>query len=92
MLTIALADLGASVRERCDEAAAKRTAALIASDARVGRRVREIAEREACRISERRLPAVVAEVRVRAEGTKVFVDVDVEAELGPSMKVVKGGL
>lgn len=91
MLTILLSRLDASVRERCDEEAARRTARLIVSDARIGQRVRAIAEREACRVSGRRLPSVVSEVRVRAEGTRVFVDVDVEAELGPSLIVLGGG-
>jgi hypothetical protein len=79
MLTIDLRGADDVVREPCDEAAAARVAALMAADARVQKRVRQIAAGEVERLAGEPLAARVAEVRVRAEGTMIYLDVDVEA-------------
>jgi hypothetical protein len=78
MLTIDVAHAAELVRDRCDEAAAQRVAEMMAGDARVQRRVRQIAAREAERLAGGPVAVRSAEVRVRAEGTRVFLDVDVE--------------
>lgn len=82
MLTFDLSDLSAEVRERCDASTAGRLAAMMGADARVLRRVRQIAEREGTRLAGVPIRAHSADVRVRAEGSRVFVDVDVEESLG----------
>ncbi len=79
MLTIDLATAAGVVREACDDAAARKVAALMASDARIARRARLVAEREATRIAGHAVRAAAAEVRVRAEGARVFIDVDLES-------------
>jgi hypothetical protein len=78
MLTIELSDVAALVREPCDEAAAQRVAALLAADARVLRRVRQIAAAEAARLAGAPIATRAADVRVRAAGTAIHLDVDVE--------------
>jgi hypothetical protein len=78
MLTIDLLFLGDLVREPCDEAAARRVAAMLGDDARALRKVRQIAAREAERLAGAPLGSPAVDVRVRAEGTTLFVDVDVE--------------
>lgn len=78
MLTIDVARLHAAVREPCDVTRAARIAAFIVADARIARRVRKIAEREAERIAGRPLAGALCEVRVRSHDTTVFVDVDIE--------------
>src|SRR5690242_5731857 len=55
MLTIDLADLADAVREPLDESTAARVAALLTADARAGKRIRAIAEREACRVARGRV-------------------------------------
>ena len=79
MVTIDLSLAASAVREPCDEAAAKRVAALMASDPRVARRARSLAEREAARLAGRPIKTAASEVRVRAEGTRVFIDIDFES-------------
>ena len=78
MLTIDLADLAADVREPADDAVAARVAALLTADPRAGRRVRQLAEREASRLAGGRVDTNGTEVRVRAVGATVHVDVDLE--------------
>jgi hypothetical protein len=78
MLTIDLASAGEQVRESCDPRTCRRVAALVESDPRVQRRVRQIAAREAERLAGTPLGSRVAEVRVRAQGTLLYIDVDVE--------------
>jgi hypothetical protein len=78
MLTLDLALAAELVREPCDAAAAARVAAYLAHDARALARMRQIAAREAERLAGGPLRVRAADVRVRAEGTRVFVDVDVE--------------
>ncbi len=78
MLTISLDEIQDLVRERATPKEAARLAALMADDARVLKRVRKIAEREAQRLSGAPI-RVRTEVSMRAEGHHVFVDIDVES-------------
>jgi hypothetical protein len=78
MITVDVATLGELVRERCDARAAARVAELIGGDARVLRRVQKIGEREAARLADGALRVRAGEVRVRAQGTSIYLDVDVE--------------
>ena len=79
MLTIDLASFADVFRDACDAGTAHRLATLLESDAAVPRRIRELALREAARIAGARLKDVRTQVAVRAQGAKVYVDVDVEA-------------
>jgi hypothetical protein len=78
MLTLDVAALGDVVRDAVDARAAARVADLIRGDARVTRRVQRIAEREAQRLADGPVRAKAADVRVRAQGTLIYLDVDVE--------------
>jgi hypothetical protein len=78
MMTLDVAALKDVVRDPLDARAAARVAELIRGDARVTRRVQRIAEREAQRLAESPTKARAADVRVRAQGTLIYLDVDVE--------------
>jgi hypothetical protein len=78
MLTVDLSRLAADVREPCDTRCAERLAELMSSDARVLRRIRQIADREASRLAGAEVHVHSADVRMRAEGERVFIDIDVE--------------
>jgi hypothetical protein len=78
MITIDVAALADVVREPCDARSAARVADLIRDDARVTRRVHKIAAREAERLADGPVRVRPGEVRVRSQGTLIYVDVDVE--------------
>jgi len=79
MLTVDLARVQEKLRDPCDAATASRVAALMATDPRVRRRVEQIARAEARRLAGARLSAVDVDLTVRARGTKVFIDADLQA-------------
>ena len=79
MLTIDLAVFADVFRDACDAGTAHRLATLLEADSTTPRRIRELALREAAGIAGARLKDVRTQVTVRAQGAKVFVDVDVEA-------------
>lgn len=81
MLTIDLPSMADVLRDECDAGTAHRLVALMEGDATLPRRIREIALREATRIATARLKDVRTHVTIRAQGAKVFIDVDVEAGL-----------
>lgn len=81
MLTIDLSSLADVLRDECDAGTAHRLVALMGEDGNLPRRIREIAVREATRIATARLKDVRTHVAIRAQGAKVFIDVDVEAGL-----------
>ena len=95
MLTIDLAALGSVgeglFREPADEATAARLARHCAGDTRLLRRVRQVAEREAARLAGRRFTQASTEVRVRSQGSTVFIDVDIEGSLAPVLRMARGG-
>jgi hypothetical protein len=78
MITVDVATLTDVVRDPCDARAAGRIAELMRGDARLNRRVQKLAEREAQRLTGGPVNVRVNEVRVRAQGTLVYLDVDVE--------------
>ena len=78
MVTIDLARAASRVSDDCDAATARRVAELLAADERSRERAREIALAEA----RRRAGALVApavDLRVRAAGNHLHLDLDVEA-------------
>jgi len=79
MLTIDLPDLAMLLRDACDAGTARRLAALLESDEAVARRVQELAARETARVAGTPPREVSTHVAIRAQGAKVFIDVDVEA-------------
>jgi len=79
MLTIDLPALADVLRDACDETTAQRLVTLMESDSDLPNRIREISSREATRIAVRRLKDLKTHVSIRAQATKVFIDVDVEA-------------
>jgi len=81
MLTVDLTAFADFFRDACDAGTAHRLAALMEADGTVPRRIREIAEKEATRIAAVRLKDLRTQIAVRAQGSKVFIDVDVEAAL-----------
>ena len=91
MLTIDLPAMTDVFRDECDAGTAHRLVglmetalaevALTALDQTLPRRIREIAESEARRIAAATIKDLRVHVVVRAQGAKVFIDVDVEAGL-----------
>jgi hypothetical protein len=79
MLTLDLPAVAVLLRDACDAGTARRLATLMETDAGVGRRVEELAAREAARVAGAVPRAVSTHVTIRAQGAKVFIDVDVEA-------------
>src|SRR5258705_6066417 len=79
MLTINLAECSDVVRDPADASTAQRLALLMQEDARVQKRVRQIAAQEAERIAGAPSGARAVEVRLRTEGAVVYIDVDVES-------------
>jgi hypothetical protein len=79
MLTFDLPELSVLIRDACDAATAVRLAELLDGDPSVAKRIQELARREAARVSGATPKDVSAHVTIRAQGAKVFIDVDVEA-------------
>lgn len=80
MLTIDLDRIRPQVRDACDVATAARLAALLEGEAALHERLGRLAVGEARRIAGRGLRRPEADLRVRTEGTRLFIDIDVEAE------------
>lgn len=78
MLTIALEQLQGAICDSCDVSTAEHLARLLEAAPEVQEQTCRLALAEACRIAGRRLQRVEADMRVRWEGTRVFVDIDVE--------------
>jgi hypothetical protein len=81
MLTIDLGLLADVLRDACDAGTAHRLVALMECDTTLPRRIRDIADREATRVAAAKLKDLRTHVTIRAQGAKVFIDVDVEAGL-----------
>jgi hypothetical protein len=79
MLTIELEGVAAAVRDVCDARAAQRLCALLATDTAAATRIKAVAAAEVERLCQARPRSLGAEIKVRARGTTVYVDVDVEA-------------
>jgi hypothetical protein len=78
MITMDLATLEGDVRDELGPETAQRIAERMESDARVAGWLRKLAENEASKLAGTPIRVHSADVRVRAEGTKVLVDIDVE--------------
>jgi hypothetical protein len=81
MLTIDVMDLAELVREPADEGTARRLAALLAKDSSLEGRVEVVVRREVLRITKVAPQSVRADTQIRAQGTRVYLDIDVEATL-----------
>lgn len=80
MLTIDLQQLERTLRVDTHHAL-DALAVMFAEDDRVTRRVQRLAERDAVSRANRPLTQVAVEVRVRTDGSRIFIDADVEATL-----------
>ena len=83
MLTLDLARVDQGIRDVCDVATALRVAQLLESEPDLLGQLRELALQDARRIAGRPMPRLEADLRIRAEGCRVLVDVDVEGEGTP---------
>jgi hypothetical protein len=90
MITLDLGRIEPQVREPCDVASARTVAELLALDERVRERARVIASADAHERAGARLARVDCEIRARAVGTRVHLDVDVEGELAGLANVAGG--
>jgi hypothetical protein len=81
MLTLDMAAFADLLREPADEGTARRLATLLAQEESLPRRVEGVVRREVERIIAAAPQSVRGETRIRAQGTRVFLDVDVEASL-----------
>jgi hypothetical protein len=81
MITLDLGRVAPLVREDCDAAGARRIADLALADKRVRDRARALAAADAAERAGTILQRVDCELRARAVGTRVHLDVDVEAEV-----------
>ena len=79
MLTIDLPDLALLLRDACDAGTARRLASLLEGDESVTRRVQELAARETARVAGAVPANVGTHIAIRAQGARVFIDVDIEA-------------
>ena len=79
MLTIELDAAALALRDAADARAAQRLAALLARDAGAQARIKRLAAEECERLSSARPRSLNTDIKVRARGTTVYVDVDVEA-------------
>jgi hypothetical protein len=81
MLTFDVPALGEILREPPDEGTARRLAALLAKEKSLDGRIEAIVRREVERITRGKAQSVRGETRIRTQGTRVFLDIDVEALL-----------
>lgn len=86
MITIDLTSAAEVVREDCDAGTARRVAALLAEDPRAKVRARELAAAEAADRAGSRLARVDIDMRVRASGARVHVDLDVEGDMAKAAR------
>jgi hypothetical protein len=81
MITFDLERAGSLLGDPCDAASARRVAELLAGDARVVARARSLASAAAADRAGGPLAGLTVEVKARAAGRKVHLDVDVEGAL-----------
>jgi hypothetical protein len=81
MLTFDVFALAEILREPADEGTARRFAALLAKEKSLEARIEPIVRREVERITASTVQSVRNETRIRTQGTRVFLDIDVEAIL-----------
>jgi hypothetical protein len=81
MVTIDLARAADLVSDPCDETSTRQVAELVAADERVLDRARDIAYREARRLSDAPFGQAQIDVRARHAGVQLHLDMDIEAVL-----------
>ncbi len=81
MLTLDMPALAELLREPADEGTARRLAVLLAKEKSVEVRIESIVRREVERITRTKPHSVHGETRIRTQGARVFLDIDVEAIL-----------
>jgi hypothetical protein len=81
MLTCDLAATAEILREPADDGTARRLAALLLKEKSLDPRIETIVRREVERITGCPPKKVRGETRIRIQGTRIFLDVDVEAIL-----------
>jgi len=80
MLTIDLDRLRPQIHDACDVSTAARLAALLEGESALHQQLARLAANEARRIAGSGLRRVEVDLRVRCEGARVYIDIDVEAE------------
>jgi hypothetical protein len=83
MLTLDLSAAGPLLREEGDVGCARRLARLLRKERSLMRRVKQLARQEARRVAGRAIRQPEVEVRVRVEGARVLLDMDLEGEVQP---------
>ena len=78
MLTLDLRQAHCWIRDACDMATALRLTQLLEKEPHLIGAVRKVALDEARRLAGRELGQLEADVRARADGCRIFLDVDVE--------------
>ncbi len=81
MLTCEVAGLGEVIREPADAGTTRRLALLLTQEQSLGPRIEAIARREVERIARATPKSVRGETKIRYQGTRIFMDIDVEATL-----------
>lgn len=81
MLTFEVSLLGEILREAADEGTARHMATLLVKESSLDARTQTIVRREVERITRSKPKSVRGETRIRVRGTRVFLDIDVEAVL-----------
>ena len=79
MVTVDLENLEPVVREHGDAGTAKRLTTLLRADGTIKARMDALAGREVFRVTQTRPKGVRTEIQIRAQGSRVFIDADVEA-------------
>jgi hypothetical protein len=79
MVTVDLDNLEPLIREPGDAGTAQRLTKLLRSDGTIKARMDALACREVFRITGTRPKAVRTEIQIRSQGSRVFIDADVEA-------------
>jgi hypothetical protein len=81
MLTCDLAATSELLREPPDDGTARRLASLLAKEKTLSQRIEPVVKREVLRITGCQPKSVRSETRIRVQGARVFLDIDVEATL-----------
>lgn len=81
MLTVDIVDLADILREPADEDTARRLGGLLAKEPSLDARSQGIVRREVERLSQIKPKSVRGETRIRVRGTRIYLDIDVEAVL-----------
>jgi hypothetical protein len=81
MLTIDISLFGEILRESADEGTARRLATLLVKESSLDARIQSIIRREVERITGAKTKTIRGETVIHSQGTRIFLDIDVEAVL-----------